>query len=71
MTWRPPFVGTTFGVTENLRERSTHAPNATARLATLQRWGMIAFECDWDYRSSSSRARANVADAAIFAYIGA
>ena len=77
--WRPPFVGTAMGVTENLRERRSHAPNATPRLAALQRWGMLAFECDWDHRPMTGarftylrgRDRANVADAAIFALIGA
>lgn len=69
--WRPPFIGTTLGLTENLREAPTHAPNATPRLAALQRWRKIAFECDWDWRSPpSARAWANVADAAIFAHIG-
>ena len=58
-------------VTENLQEGPTHAPNAPPRLATLQRWRTIAFECDWDYRSPSAPARADVATAAICAYIGA
>ena len=66
----PPFIGTT-GVTENLREERTHVPSASPRLAALQRWRTIAFECDWDYRSPSALARADVATAAICAYIGA
>ena len=66
----PPFIGIT-GVAENLREEPTHAPSAPPRLATVQRWRTIAVECDWDYRSPSARARADVATAAIGAYIGA
>ena len=65
-----PFIGTT-GVTENLQEGPTHALNASPRLASLQRWRTVAFECGWDYRSPSALARADVATAAICAYIGA